>query len=182
MREAASEHHAMYIPSGALWGAQDIEKMNELGTLRALCVTMRKHPSSFKVHPDLHRHIEEAHTVQPATGVVLYSGPVRDLCPLAPNNVNTMAAAAMAAPSLGFDGVQARLIADRRLESHVVTVEAVGPSPGTTDDGVEAPPFRVVTTRDNPALPGAVTGSATFGSFLSSLLRARGHETGVYMV
>ena len=42
------------------------------------------------------------------------AGPVRELCPLAPNNVNTMAAAAIAATSLGFDGVYGRLVADPR--------------------------------------------------------------------
>ena len=31
---------------------------------------------------------------------------------MAPNNVNTMAVAALVAPSLGFDGVQGCLIAD----------------------------------------------------------------------
>ena len=31
---------------------------------------------------------------------------------MAPNNVNTMAAACMAAPTLGFDGVQGCLVAD----------------------------------------------------------------------
>ena len=36
--------------------------------------------------------------------VVLYEGPVRDLCPMAPNNVNTMACAALAGHNLGFDG------------------------------------------------------------------------------
>ena len=44
--------------------------------------------------------------------VIFVSGPVRALCPLAPNNVNTMAAAAIIAKNLGFDGVQGRLIAD----------------------------------------------------------------------
>ena len=46
--------------------------------------------------------------------VLLLLGPVRDLCPLAPNNVNTMAAAAMAAHNLGFDNVTGCLIADPR--------------------------------------------------------------------
>jgi hypothetical protein len=36
---------------------------------------------------------------------VLFSGSVRELCPLAPNNVNTMAAAAIAGHTLGFDKV-----------------------------------------------------------------------------
>ena len=35
---------------------------------------------------------------------LLYEGPVRGLCPLCPNNVNTMACCAMAAHTLGFDG------------------------------------------------------------------------------
>ena len=41
-------------------------------------------------------------------------GPVRELCPLAPNNVNTMACAAIAAHNLGFDGVMGCLVADPR--------------------------------------------------------------------
>ena len=41
-------------------------------------------------------------------------GDVRSLCPLAPMNVNTMAAAAMAAHNLGFDSVQGKLVADPR--------------------------------------------------------------------
>ena len=44
------------------------------------------------------------------------SGPVRNLCPLAPNNVNTMAAAAMAAHNLGFDEVTGCLISDPRYD------------------------------------------------------------------
>lgn len=41
--------------------------------------------------------------------VTLYEGPVRQLCPLAPNNVNTMAVASMAAGNLGFDKVTLQL-------------------------------------------------------------------------
>ena len=44
------------------------------------------------------------------------TGPVRDLCPLAPNNVNTMACAAIAAHNLGFDGVVGCLVADPRYD------------------------------------------------------------------
>jgi aspartate dehydrogenase len=49
---------------------------------------------------------------------VVYEGPVRTLCPLAPNNVNTMATAALAAHSLGFDAVKARLIAGTHSATH----------------------------------------------------------------
>ncbi len=85
---------------------------------------MKKHPSAFKLVGPLE---EKLNTVldQPLTlfrGVYyqhtcLHSpthiaGPVRELCPLAPNNVNTMACAAIAAHNLGFDGVVGCLIAD----------------------------------------------------------------------
>jgi aspartate dehydrogenase len=43
---------------------------------------------------------------------ILILGPVRDLCSLAPNNVNTMAVGALTAHNLGFDKVQAFLVAD----------------------------------------------------------------------
>ena len=46
------------------------------------------------------------------TAVVLYEGPVRPLCSIAPNNVNTMAAAAIAASNLGLDNVIGRLVSD----------------------------------------------------------------------
>ena len=57
-----------------------------------------------------------------------------------------MAAAALAGRTLGFDGTTARLVMDSTLSAHVVTVEVEGPSkhPG-------APPFKLVTTRFNPA-------------------------------
>ena len=41
---------------------------------------------------------------------------MRDLCPLAPNNVNTMAVAAIAGHNLGFGGVQGCLVADPRCD------------------------------------------------------------------
>lgn len=41
---------------------------------------------------------------------MLFEGPVKDLCPLAPNNVNTMAAAALAAHNLGFNQTKAKLV------------------------------------------------------------------------
>lgn len=49
---------------------------------------------------------------------------------------------------------------------HVIEVEVTGPA---QPDGRT---FTAKTTRKNPADPGAVTGSATFGSFFSSLLNA----------
>ena len=40
------------------------------------------------------------------------AGNVRGLCPLAPNNVNTMAAASLAGHTLGLDRVEGCLVSD----------------------------------------------------------------------
>ena len=80
---------------------------------------MRKHPESFKLEGDL----KEANSRVTDTAVELYHGPVRQLCPLAPNNVNTMAAAAVAATNLGFDKTIGRLVSDPTIPNwHVVEV------------------------------------------------------------
>ena len=59
----------------------------------------------------------------------------------------------------------------RLPQAHIVEVDAVG-----TGD----PPFTVRTVRDNPARPGAVTGDATYNSFLASLLRSGGRGPGIH--
>lgn len=69
---------------------------------------MATHPDGFRLEGPLARGPSEG----PRT--VLYEGPVRGLCPFAPRNSNTMAAAALAAPSLGFDGVVGILVSDLR--------------------------------------------------------------------
>ena len=117
--ETAADHHGLYIPSGALWGGEDIRKMSERGTLTGLTVTMRKHPDSFKLSGDL----RDKNAGVRDSAVELYHGPVRQLCPLAPNNVNTMAAAAVAATNLGFDKTIGRLVSDPHIPNwHVVEV------------------------------------------------------------
>lgn len=100
-----------------LWGSaalllQDIYKMASLGNLKGLTITMKKHPSSLKVL-DKVKAANDALLAKLAAGedpgpTTLYEGPVRDLCPQAPNNVNTMAAAALAGHNLGFDKVSAQ--------------------------------------------------------------------------
>ena len=71
---------------------------------------MKKHPDAFKLNGAL----AEVNSNVGNEPVTLYEGPVRDLCPQAPNNVNTMAAAAIAATNLGLDVVVGRLVSDRR--------------------------------------------------------------------
>ena len=174
---AAAGPHGLYVPCGALWGAADLARMADRGSLAALSVTMKKHPASLKLGGPLGDAVAALLAAgAPAGETVLYAGPVRGLCPLAPNNVNTMATAAIAAHSLGFDGVAATLIADGALDAHVIIVDARGAPP--TDGG---PTFRVISERSNPAPPGAITGAATFVSFFSSLLAARGRGAGVHL-
>ena len=72
---------------------------------------MKKHPDAFKLNGAL----AEINSKVKGDPVTLYEGPVRELCPQAPNNVNTMAAAAIAATNLGLDVVVGRLVSDRRL-------------------------------------------------------------------
>lgn len=171
LREAATSH-GLYLPAGAFWGAEDILKMADRGTLKALKVTMTKHPSCFKLEGDL--QVKNA-LVSGSEQVTLYDGPVRQLCHLAPNNVNTMAVAAMAAHNLGFDGVQGCLISNPLLTDwHIVEVEVTGPE-------VAGKNFTVKTIRSNPASVGAVTGTATYASFLSSMVRAGGQGAGVHL-
>jgi predicted dinucleotide-utilizing enzyme len=69
---------------------------------------MTKHTSSFKLNGQL--ALDNSKVTD--RKVVLYEGPVRPLCSLAPNNVNTMAAAALAAHNLGLDQVIGRLVSD----------------------------------------------------------------------
>ncbi|XP_004619927.2 aspartate dehydrogenase domain-containing protein isoform X2 [Sorex araneus] len=151
--------HSVFVARGALWGTEDIARLDAAGGLQSLRVTMATHPDGFRLEGPL----AAARCSEPRT--VLYEGPVRGLCPFAPRNSNTMAAAALAAPSLGFDGVVGVLVADLSLtDMHVVDVELRGP-PGPSGRS-----FAVRTRRENPAQPGAVTGSATVTAFWRSLL------------
>ncbi|XP_068192652.1 aspartate dehydrogenase domain-containing protein [Antennarius striatus] len=167
LRQAAQMHgKTLYVPSGALWGGQDIQRLNDSGDLKALFIRMSKHPSCFRLTTDLLSGCTEDEGRR-----VLYRGSVAELCPLAPNNINTMAAAAVAAGTLGFTGVQGEIVSDTALSDyHVVEVEVTGPTG-----------FSVNTVRRNPARLGAVTGSATYNSFWNSLLVCKGHGGRVYL-
>jgi predicted dinucleotide-utilizing enzyme len=166
MRQAASGPHALYLPAGALWGSNDIQKMADRGTLKGLTITMKKAPHHMKVLGSVKEAVDRVLASNEPGEHVVYEGPVRGLCPLAPNNVNTMACAAMAAgPEVGFDGTRARLIVDKDLSAHVVIVQIQGPGG-----------FTLESTRYNPAKTGAVTGNATYASFLSSMLKATTHS------
>ncbi|XP_051572669.1 aspartate dehydrogenase domain-containing protein-like [Myxocyprinus asiaticus] len=159
LRTAAKEHgKTLYVASGALWGGQDIQRMNDNGNLR--------HPSCFRLTGGLLPDWTEGEGRW-----VLYHSSVAELCPTAPNNVNTMAAAAIAAATLGFCGVTGEIVSDTALaDYHIVEVEVTRP------DG-----FSVKTLRQNPAKLGVVRGNVTYNSFWSSLLVCKGHGGRVYL-
>ncbi|XP_036445701.1 putative L-aspartate dehydrogenase isoform X1 [Colossoma macropomum] len=167
LRLTAKKHgKTLYVPSGALWGGQDIQRLNDSGSLKALSIRMSKHPSCFRLAGGMLSDWAEEEGRR-----VLFHGSVAELCPIAPNNVNTMAAAAIAASTLGFHGVTGEIVSDTALaDYHLVEVEVTGP------EG-----FSVKTVRRNPAKLGAVTGSATYNSFWSSLLVCKGHGGRVYL-
>ncbi|XP_068613488.1 aspartate dehydrogenase domain-containing protein-like [Brachionichthys hirsutus] len=167
LRQAAQTYgKTLYVPRGALWGGQDIQRLNDSGDLKALFIRMSKHPSCFRLTRDLLSDSTEDEGRR-----VLCRGSVAELCPLAPNNINTMAAAAVVAGTLGFTGVQGEIVSDTALSDyHVVEVEVTGPTG-----------FSVNTVRRNPARLGAVTGSATYTSFWNSLLACKGHGGRVYL-
>jgi len=169
---------SLYIPSGALWGASDIQKMASVNSLKGLKITMSKHPTSFKLVGAIKKIndkvIESLDTSNKA--VELFKGSVRELCEVAPVNVNTMAVASIAASNLGFDKVVGCIISDPALQNwHVINIEVIG----LTDELGNT--FVTSTTRKNPALPGAVTGKTTLTSICSSLLLARGKGVGVHL-
>eukprot|EP00602_Paraphysomonas_sp_CaronLab_P011209 CAMPEP_0185041660 /NCGR_PEP_ID=MMETSP1103-20130426/41270_1 /TAXON_ID=36769 /ORGANISM="Paraphysomonas bandaiensis, Strain Caron Lab Isolate" /LENGTH=140 /DNA_ID=CAMNT_0027581503 /DNA_START=65 /DNA_END=487 /DNA_ORIENTATION=- len=122
---------------------------------------MKKNPHHLRLNGYLLTRLEDIVAHDLRGDQVIYEGPVRPLCALAPNNVNTMACAALAAPDLGFDRTQCRLVANKELTGHVICVQIEGPGG-----------FTIESTRFNPAFAGAVTGNATYASFLSSLLVA----------
>jgi len=163
---------SLFVPVGALWGAWDVQRMAELGTLRKLAVTMKFHSHSLKLKPPLDEKLAAA---VPGQECILFEGSVRELAPLAPNNVNTMVCAAIASgKALGLDHVQARLVADDSLEAHIISIEAEGPNG-----------FKVETVRTNPAAAKAVTGQLTYASFFASLLNCakslRTLQTGIHV-
>jgi len=182
-KKAMESGQVIYVASGAFWGADDIVKMSERDLVRTLIITMKKHPDSFKLNEPLRSKLlhERAKLGEQQGEIVIYSGPVRELCRLAPNNVNTMAVGALVAQHLGFDGVQGRLIADSTLtDRHIVEIELAGPESIIGDK--KQTTFHIKTVRSNPAEIGFVTGTATLLSFVSSIKRAKGQINGIHVV
>jgi predicted dinucleotide-utilizing enzyme len=169
---ALQRKNSIYIPSGAGWGFQDIKKMADLQTLTGLSVSMKFHYDALKLNEPLRSILSHYVDSDDNKDQVIFQGSVRDLAMLAPNNVNTMCGLALAGHNIGFDLTQATLIASKTSHEHEVHIQISGPNG-----------YTVESRRINPALPGAVTGSMTFSSFLSSLLAYKGgHRSGLCFV
>ena len=165
-----NNNHGLYIPTGAAWGIADIQKMNELGTLKTLNVSMSFHADALKLKAALQaKLIEYLNDDKNEEALLLIEDSVRNLAFLAPNNVNTMCCLALAANSIGFDNAMGKLYAHKKHHAHIVEITINSP------DG-----FAVKTTRYNPAKKQAVTGAQTYNSFLMSLLRAGGQGNGIH--
>lgn len=168
----------IFVPTGALWGVNDIAKMGARKGISSLHITMKKPAASTRLNEPLQQIVDaftkaeedcagdkEKIATLPQSCVV-FDGPIGDLCPLAPNNVNTMACAALASgPEIGFSKGRGTFVIERNSDKHIIDIEVVGkPQPGFTE------PLRIHTQRINPCAVGAVTGMATYVSFYSSLL------------
>lgn len=153
-----------YIGLGASLGVWDIIRLDRDHQIKSLVVEMRKHPDSFKLPGQKEQELQQMARERDGDHV-LASGTVGQINALAPQNTNTMSAYALAASGLGFSGCKGKITANRDLDSHLVlcTVE--------TEAGL-----KLSFVRDNPAGHGQVTGSATFSSFLSSVID---HASGI---
>jgi len=168
LRKKANKN-GVYLPSGAAWGIHDVQKMNELGTLRGLHVTMRFNADALRLQEPLKSRLQTYIQSDIQEELILYKGNIRDLAALAPNNVNTMTCLALAGSDLGLDSAQGCLIAQKEHDAHIIDIEMEGPNG-----------FKVHTRRYNPAKKGAVTGDETYNSFLISLLKAGGQGAGFH--
>jgi len=165
---AAATQHCVYIPAGAAWGVNDVQKMAAANSIEGLHITMQFNADALKLNEplkqQLHHFIEDADNKNALT---LYNGPIRKLAQLAPNNVNTMTCLALAANTIGLDKATGTLIAQKEHDAHLIDIEVTG------QNG-----FKVTTQRYNPAKKGAVSGAETYNSFLSSLVNAKGGNNG----
>ncbi|MEO1575535.1 MAG: hypothetical protein AAFU65_11315, partial [Pseudomonadota bacterium] len=94
---AAADRHALYLPAGAAWGVHDVARLDRVDGIRQLTVAMRFHADALRLNGEpatrLAAYRADAEDEAPC---LLFDGPVSELAPLAPNNVNTMTCLALA--------------------------------------------------------------------------------------
>ena len=82
-------------------------------------------------------------------------------------------AVATLASGIEFDKVRAILTVDPSLNIHKVAISLKGPE----EEGAR---FSLDFVKENPAKKGAVTGQATYDSFVFSLMAAGGRGSGIH--
>jgi predicted dinucleotide-utilizing enzyme len=170
LNNARSLKRSIYIPVGAAWGVQDIQKYAATGKLKSLTVSMSFHADALKLNSPLKEKLSKyLNSANDSESITLYDGDIRKLADLAPNNVNTMMCLALAVQNANDVEIKGVLKAHKNDDAHITEIEVRG------HDG-----FLVKTQRYNPAEKGAVTGSNTYDSFLSSLYNARGTMPGLH--
>jgi len=150
---AAAGHsgHHLILPQGALVGTDALLAWRHMW--RDVTITFRKHPDNI----DLAAVKRRAEDIK--TETVVFDGPVREIAPLFPRNVNTMVTCALA--TVGIDRCRGRMIADPSLDHAVAEVEAWG-----TDGSY------LTTIKRQPMV--GVSGTEMFQSTLRSVLKATG--------
>ncbi len=151
MASASAHGHRLLVPQGALVGVDALLGWRHMW--RDVAITFRKHPDNI----DLGMVQRRADEIRGET--VVFDGPVRDIAPLFPRNVNTMVTCALA--TIGIDRCRGRMIADPALDHAVAEVEAWG------KDGSH---LRMV--KQQPMV--GVSGTEMLASALRSLQKATG--------
>ena len=116
MATANAHGHRLIIPQGALVGTDALLGWRHMW--RDVTITFRKHPNNIDLGM-VNRRAEDIRTE-----TVVFDGPVREIAPLFPRNVNTMVTCALA--TVGIDRCRGRMIADPALDHAVAEVEAWG--------------------------------------------------------
>ncbi|NRA44984.1 MAG: DUF108 domain-containing protein [Oligoflexales bacterium] len=164
-RLAKENQRSLICGKGALPGLHELLELAKMDSIDSLFIQMRKAPESIKFLGPLPADYQtKMETSQEAC--TLFSGSVRELGSLAPNNVNTMVIAALAS-GIGLDKVRGELIAVPQLDHHEVywIAKSEKLSEGTS-------PLTLELRKRNPAGIGAVTGKLTYHSFKTSIVKA----------
>jgi aspartate dehydrogenase len=151
MATASAHGHRLLLPQGALVGTDALLGWRHMW--RDVTITFRKHPNNIDLSV-VNRRAEDLRTE-----TVVFDGPVREIAPLFPRNVNTMVTCALA--TVGLDRCRGRMIADPALDHAVAEVEAWG-----TDGS------HMKTVKQQPMV--GVSGTEMLASALRSLQKATG--------
>lgn len=171
---AITFNRRILLARGALWGGNDIQRMARQNMIESVRIKMTFHPESLRLGKGPMKLLTDKVNLERdihSNSRVLYEGSVRQLCKLAPNNVNTMATAALL--GIGFDRTIGCLVADRSLvDHHRIEIEVIG-SQTVNAQGDKLRPFQVKTIRLSPTSKESnVSSNQTIEAFWQSILES----------